>query len=151
MVGDLGGGGAGLTPMLSLLEPQALLEVRAHVRGGLQKGTGEPGPRTPFLSPEVPRRTARPTRSCNPRTPGYPFRNSFPLALLLAQRYRSARALRAGAGTAALLRGGDEVVVRQWHKKFTAEMSATPQERQRQGWARPLGERRFLGGAKIWR
>jgi hypothetical protein len=47
-------------------------------------------------------------------------------------------------GTAALLRGGDEVVVRQWHKKFTAEMSATPQERQRQGWARPLDERRFL-------
>jgi hypothetical protein len=34
MVGDLGGGGAGLTPMLSLLEPRALLEVRAHVRYG---------------------------------------------------------------------------------------------------------------------
>jgi hypothetical protein len=29
--------------------------------------------------------------------PGVPFRNSFPLALLLAQRHRSARALRAGA------------------------------------------------------
>ena len=50
MVGDLGGGGAGLTPMLSLLEPRALLEVRAHVRGGLQKGPREAGrPRTfPF-------------------------------------------------------------------------------------------------------
>ena len=43
MVGDLGGGGAGLTPMLSLLEPRALLEVRAHVRGRLQKGPRESG------------------------------------------------------------------------------------------------------------
>ena len=37
----------------------------------------------------------------DPATPGprgAPFRNSFPLALLLAQRHRSARALRAGAG-----------------------------------------------------
>jgi hypothetical protein len=63
-------------------------------RKGTQRSRGlaDIGPRPRYRAGQL-----GPPDPATPGPRGVPFRNSFPLALLLAQRHRSARALRAGA------------------------------------------------------